>query len=122
MTDHGAEATRYLRAFIGEHYHYSEKPVFRALWDNYNDCQFVEDEGASPPRPLALSPTPVSALAPAPRPVPPRALCPVLTTNRCRNLTGNVLFYRNKKGQAVLRPAARYRAAASAAAPSQPSS
>ena len=34
-----------MKAFIGEHYHYSEKPVFRALWDNYNDCQFVEDEG-----------------------------------------------------------------------------
>ena len=31
--------------FIGEHYHYSEKPVFQALWDNYNDCQFVEDTG-----------------------------------------------------------------------------
>ncbi|KAI0753261.1 fatty acid desaturase-domain-containing protein [Daedaleopsis nitida] len=63
---HGAEATQYLQAFIGKHYHYSEKPVFKALWDNYNDCQFVEDEGS-------------------------------------------VLFYRNKKGQAVLRPAAKYR-------------
>ena len=31
--------------FIGEHYHYSEKPVFQALRDNYNDCQFVEDTG-----------------------------------------------------------------------------
>ena len=46
ITDHGAEATRHLQAFLGEHYHYSEKPVFKALWDNYNDCQFVEDEGA----------------------------------------------------------------------------
>ena len=44
-SDHGAEATQYLRAFIGEHYHYSEKPVFKALWDNYNECQFVEDTG-----------------------------------------------------------------------------
>ncbi|EJF61868.1 hypothetical protein DICSQDRAFT_146983 [Dichomitus squalens LYAD-421 SS1] len=60
---HGEEATQYLRSFIGEHYHRSDKPVFKALWDNYNDCQFVED-------------------------------------------TGDVLFYRNKKGQAVLRPAA----------------
>ncbi|TFY70490.1 hypothetical protein EVG20_g2522 [Dentipellis fragilis] len=41
---HGAEATQYLRDFIGEHYMFSDKPVFRALWDNYNDCQFVEDE------------------------------------------------------------------------------
>ena len=45
VTDHGAEATRYLRAFIGEHYHYSEKPAFRALWDNYNECQFVDNDG-----------------------------------------------------------------------------
>ncbi|KAI1792372.1 fatty acid desaturase-domain-containing protein [Ganoderma leucocontextum] len=62
---HGEEATQYLQAFIGEHYHRSEKPVFKALWDNYNDCQFVED-------------------------------------------TGDVLFYRDKQGQAVLRPAAKY--------------
>ena len=34
-----------MKEFIGEHYHYSNKPVFKALWDNYNDCQFVEDEG-----------------------------------------------------------------------------
>ena len=46
IADHGAEATKHLQAFVGEHYHYSEKSVFRALWDNYNDCQFVEDEGA----------------------------------------------------------------------------
>ncbi|KAG7095521.1 hypothetical protein E1B28_006259 [Marasmius oreades] len=59
---HGEEATQHLKAFIGNHYSYSEKPVFAALWDNYNECQFVEDKG-------------------------------------------NVLFYRNKKGQAVLRPA-----------------
>ena len=65
ITDHGAEATRHLQAFLGEHYHYSEKPVFKALWDNYNDCQFVEDEG-------------------------------------------DVLFYRNKEGKAVRRPADPY--------------
>ena len=76
MTDHGAEATRYLRAFIGEHYHYSEKPVFRALWDNYNDCQFVEDEGASPAAPSSPQPyprlrtRPRSPPRPAPRPLP----------------------------------------------------
>lgn len=46
--DHGAEATQYLKKFIGEHYHYSEKPVFKALWDNYNECQFVEDTGEVP--------------------------------------------------------------------------
>ena len=44
ITDHGEEATKYLRAFIGEHYAYSEKPIFEALWESYNRCQFVEDE------------------------------------------------------------------------------
>lgn len=43
--DHAEEATRYLKAFLGEYYHYSDKNVLRALWDNYNDCQFVEDDG-----------------------------------------------------------------------------
>ncbi|KAF8633792.1 hypothetical protein AX15_001262 [Amanita polypyramis BW_CC] len=42
---HGPEATQYLKAFLGEHYVYSDKPVFKSLWDNYNDCQFVENEG-----------------------------------------------------------------------------
>ncbi|KAF7798233.1 hypothetical protein EIP86_009450, partial [Pleurotus ostreatoroseus] len=41
---HGPEATEYLKAFIGDHYHYSEASVFKALWESYNDCQFVEDE------------------------------------------------------------------------------
>ncbi|GJE99111.1 delta fatty acid desaturase [Phanerochaete sordida] len=41
----GAAATEHLKAFLGEHYFYSDKPVFRALWDNYNECQFVEDTG-----------------------------------------------------------------------------
>ncbi|KAL1729133.1 hypothetical protein EV714DRAFT_285125 [Schizophyllum commune] len=43
---HGEEATKYLQGFIGEHYAYSEKPIFKALWENYNRCQFVEDEGS----------------------------------------------------------------------------
>jgi len=60
---HGPEATEYLKAFIGEHYRRSDKPVFSALWDNYNDCQFVEDEA------------------------------------------GDIVFYRNRRGQAVYRPA-----------------
>lgn len=62
---HGPEATDYLKAFIGEHYNYSDKPVFKALWDNYNDCQFVEDEG-------------------------------------------DVVFYRDKEGKSVRRPADAY--------------
>ncbi|KAH9475531.1 Delta(12) fatty acid desaturase [Psilocybe cubensis] len=63
---HGPEATQHLKAFIGEHYAYSNKNPFKALWESYNKCQFVENEG-------------------------------------------DVLFYRDKKGQAVRRPAAEYR-------------
>ncbi|KAG6896238.1 hypothetical protein C0992_009535 [Termitomyces sp. T32_za158] len=63
---HGPEATQHLKAFIGDHYAYSEKPVFKALWESYNKCQFVENEG-------------------------------------------DVLFYRDRNGQAVRRPADQYR-------------
>lgn len=59
---HGLEATQYLKAFIGDHYAYSDESVFKALWNSYNRCQFVETEG-------------------------------------------EVLFYRDKKGQALRRPA-----------------
>ncbi|KAJ7628803.1 fatty acid desaturase-domain-containing protein [Roridomyces roridus] len=59
---HGEEATQHLKAFIGPHYAWSDKPIFSALWDSYNRCQFVED-------------------------------------------SGNVLFYRDKHGHAVRRPA-----------------
>ncbi|KAI0087797.1 fatty acid desaturase-domain-containing protein [Irpex rosettiformis] len=40
-----AEATKYLKTFLGEHYHYSDEPILKALWHSYNTCQFVEDEG-----------------------------------------------------------------------------
>ncbi|KAH8102899.1 fatty acid desaturase-domain-containing protein [Cristinia sonorae] len=63
---HGEEATQYLKAFIGEHYAWSDKPVFSALWETYNKCQFVEDDG-------------------------------------------EILFYRDRQGRAVRRPAAAYR-------------
>jgi hypothetical protein len=43
--DHGPEATQYLKAFIGHHYVYSDEPVFKALWNSYNKCQFVDNEG-----------------------------------------------------------------------------
>jgi len=59
---HGPEATQYLKAKIGDHYISSDAPAFKALWDSYNRCQFVENEG-------------------------------------------EVLFYRDKKGRAVRRPA-----------------
>ncbi|TFK32082.1 fatty acid desaturase-domain-containing protein [Crucibulum laeve] len=63
---HGQEATQYLKTFIGDYYVSSDVPSFKALWDNYNFCQFVEDEG-------------------------------------------DVLFYRNRRGHAVIRPADPYR-------------
>ncbi|KAF8875927.1 fatty acid desaturase-domain-containing protein [Infundibulicybe gibba] len=63
---HGPEATQHLKAFIGDHYVTSDVPAFKALWSNYNKCQFVEDEG-------------------------------------------DVLFYRDRKGQAIRRPADEYR-------------
>lgn len=62
---HGPEATQHLQAFIGNYYLSSDVPAFKALWENYNFCQFVEDEG-------------------------------------------DVLFYRNRKGQAVLQPAKKH--------------
>ncbi|KAF9030617.1 fatty acid desaturase-domain-containing protein [Panaeolus papilionaceus] len=62
----GPEATQHLKAFIGEHYAYSDAPVFKALWNAYNRCQFVDNEG-------------------------------------------EVLFYRDKKGQMLRRPAEKYR-------------
>ncbi|KJA16239.1 hypothetical protein HYPSUDRAFT_47552 [Hypholoma sublateritium FD-334 SS-4] len=62
----GAEATYHLKSFIGDHYAFSDKPVFIALWESYNRCQFVDNHG-------------------------------------------DILFYRDKKGQAVRRPADRYK-------------
>ncbi|KAJ6587373.1 fatty acid desaturase-domain-containing protein [Mycena sp. CBHHK59/15] len=62
---HGEKATIALKALIGDYYVYSDKPAFKALWDNYNRCQFVEDDG-------------------------------------------EILFYRDKKGQSVLHPAGDY--------------
>ncbi|PBK92502.1 linoleoyl phosphatidylcholine delta-12 acetylenase [Armillaria gallica] len=57
---HTAAATEHLKAFLGEHYCWSDEPIWEALWNSYNKCQFVEDEG-------------------------------------------DVLFYRDKQGQAVVR-------------------
>ncbi|GJE88918.1 fatty acid desaturase-domain-containing protein [Phanerochaete sordida] len=59
---HAREATAYLKAALGAHYHYADAPAFRALWESYNACQFVED-------------------------------------------TGDVVFYRDRKGRFAVRPA-----------------
>ncbi|KAI0356911.1 linoleoyl phosphatidylcholine delta-12 acetylenase [Trametes cingulata] len=41
----GEAATAHLARAMGPYYRRSRKPVFRALWDNYNFCQFVDNEG-----------------------------------------------------------------------------
>ncbi|KAF7790452.1 hypothetical protein EIP86_001407 [Pleurotus ostreatoroseus] len=77
---HGEEATQHLRRFIGEHYHFSDKPAFEALWESYNECQFVENTGM------------------------PSSICGSLESN-AYGRAGQVLFYRNKKGEARVRAA-----------------
>ncbi|KIJ65416.1 hypothetical protein HYDPIDRAFT_174883 [Hydnomerulius pinastri MD-312] len=41
----GIEATYHLKKKIGEHYSYDPQSAFKALWTNYNFCQYVDDEG-----------------------------------------------------------------------------
>ncbi|CAK5272323.1 unnamed protein product [Mycena citricolor] len=41
----GAEVTKYLKEILGLHYHRSNDYIFKALWYNYNFCQFIEDKG-----------------------------------------------------------------------------
>jgi hypothetical protein len=74
-----------LKAFIGDHYVSSDAPAFKALWENYNKCQFVEDEGKS--RSMSVSSYAFAYLL----------------------VIGEVIFYRDKKGQAIRRPADQYR-------------
>lgn len=78
---HTEAATGYLRELLGDQYHYSDKPVFKALWDNYNFCQFVDDEGKPLSRMLSCSLVDLQSLD-----------------------LGDILFYRNRKGQTVLKP------------------
>ncbi|GJJ15411.1 hypothetical protein Clacol_009687 [Clathrus columnatus] len=61
----GEEATKYLREVLKDHYVYSDALVFKTLWETYNSCQFVEDEG-------------------------------------------DIVFYKNKRGEAVCQPAMSY--------------
>ncbi|KZT41644.1 hypothetical protein SISSUDRAFT_1030999 [Sistotremastrum suecicum HHB10207 ss-3] len=42
---HLPEATKHLKAFLGDGYIYSDEPTFKALWKSYTQCQFVDDEG-----------------------------------------------------------------------------
>jgi omega-6 fatty acid desaturase (delta-12 desaturase) len=74
FTDHGAEATQYLSAFLGDHYMRSSEPVFQALWNTYNECQFVEDEGVY--FKVNMEDSIINFI-----------------------LLGDILFYRNKRGE-----------------------
>lgn len=51
---HGEEATRHLRRALGPYYLHTSKPIFQTLWDNYNFCQFVDDEGARVAQPFLV--------------------------------------------------------------------
>lgn len=78
--DHGAEGTRYLKKFIGDHYVYYDTPIFKALWKTYNECQFVDNEGKLIP------------------------LFSLYNRLACLFYSGDVLFYRNKRGHVARRP------------------
>ncbi len=61
--------------------YFSDKPVFKALWENYNKCQFVD---------TTVRPNPLIKMA--------------VKLTRYFILTGDILFYRDKRGQAIRRP------------------
>ncbi|KAF4617265.1 hypothetical protein D9613_005669 [Agrocybe pediades] len=42
---HAAEATEILKRLLPDNYRATSKPVFKCLWENFNKCQFVDDEG-----------------------------------------------------------------------------
>ncbi|BGP18767.1 hypothetical protein JCM10213_004274 [Rhodosporidiobolus nylandii] len=42
---HAWEATEALKNFLGPHYHKSEEPMFKSLWNSYRKCRYVDDEG-----------------------------------------------------------------------------
>lgn len=42
---HAQEATAALRKKLGPYYLRDETPFFTALWNSWNSCRFIEDEG-----------------------------------------------------------------------------
>jgi omega-6 fatty acid desaturase (delta-12 desaturase) len=76
--NHGKEATEALKAFISEYYTFSDKPVFQALWNSYNECQFVDDESQT------------------------RVVVEKGALDKT-GLSGDIVFYRDKKGQSVVK-------------------
>ncbi|CAG8479852.1 4952_t:CDS:2 [Diversispora eburnea] len=42
---HAEEATKHLTKVLGSYYLFDDTPIFKALWRNYNECHYIEDEG-----------------------------------------------------------------------------
>jgi len=45
LIDHTEEATKYIKAALGEHYLSHEEYWIPNLWNNFHNCLFIEDEG-----------------------------------------------------------------------------
>ncbi|KAI9006276.1 fatty acid desaturase-domain-containing protein [Phycomyces nitens] len=43
---HCVEATKHVRKVLGNHYYYDPTPILKALYENWTQCKFVEDEGS----------------------------------------------------------------------------
>ncbi len=43
---HLLEATEAIKPVLGEHYHVSHEPIWKALWRSYRNCYFVPDSGS----------------------------------------------------------------------------
>ncbi|CAG8654240.1 7552_t:CDS:2, partial [Scutellospora calospora] len=41
---HAEEATIHLKKVLGSYYIFDDTPIFKALWESYNQCRFIEDE------------------------------------------------------------------------------
>jgi omega-6 fatty acid desaturase (delta-12 desaturase) len=42
---HAEEATNHLKKILGSYYVFDDTPIFKALWNSFTKCKFVEDEG-----------------------------------------------------------------------------
>eukprot|EP01120_Amphizonella_sp_Union-15-10_P006903 TRINITY_DN2285_c0_g1_i1.p1 TRINITY_DN2285_c0_g1~~TRINITY_DN2285_c0_g1_i1.p1 ORF type:complete len:400 (-),score=45.67 TRINITY_DN2285_c0_g1_i1:26-1225(-) len=42
---HAEEATKHLIKVLGPYYIFDDTPIFKALWRNFNDCRYIDDEG-----------------------------------------------------------------------------
>ena len=47
IADHTEEATKYIKEVLGEYYLTHQQYWIPNLWHNFQQCQFIEDEGLS---------------------------------------------------------------------------